>query len=529
MNQFKKIIFTLTFLFLLVGCTQTVDPLEITNGERIEIYVGEQVDLDYETSETVTGEAVWTSSSVSTIVDEEGIVTGRVQGESTITVTIGSYKDTIVIIVLPKEQEEVKIKLELSDSTIKVGEVTELIPTVYPSEYLDDVEYVVTSGIECITLEGNTITAVKAGAVVIHAKVNYFTSTSILLEIGIAHEHQFIDGVCECGEVDPNYVAHTHVYIDGMCSCGQKDPEYKEDYFEDPYVNVNIDEFYANYQPATSYLDSYYRTLHGLMSGSIEEQDQAPTISEVRPMENGMYIRNTSCLYSSDGNVYYVLNYKGEIVNKIYKGGAYVVLEEVAAYVFAFGDIPANHSASKKTKPSSSIWGEYLRVNHTKFSGDTSKYPYEPALPNISGIGGDLQYYEMDVGTTGTDCDPSYPVVPYNNGYSIERGAARIVYARFDKNGDLIIDPNERFVFYTYNHYNDFQEYLNYEGGWGEMFGNITGGGTISSKYDYNPTAYVPVVYKALGNSYIDVNYNQMDSEHIYVYLPIEDKKYIWC
>ena len=48
-------------------------------------------------------------------------------------------------------------------------------------------------------------------------------------------------------------------------------------------------------------------------------------------------------------------------------------------------------------------------------------------------------------------------------------------------------------MFYTYNHYNDFQEYLNYEGGWGQMFGNITGGGTISSKYNYNPTPYVAV------------------------------------
>jgi hypothetical protein len=48
-------------------------------------------------------------------------------------------------------------------------------------------------------------------------------------------------------------------------------------------------------------------------------------------------------------------------------------------------------------------------------------------------------------------------------------------------------------VFYTYNHYNDFQEYLNYYGGWGEMFGNVTGGGTLSSKYDCNPTPYVPV------------------------------------
>ena len=529
MNQLKKVIFTLTLLFLLVGCTQTVVPVEIINGEKIELYVGEEVDLDYKTSDTVVGDAVWTSSNVSCVVDEEGIVTGRIQGESIITVTVGSYKDTIVIIVLPSIQEEVKISLELSENKITVGEKTELIPTVTPTEYLDEIEYVITSGSEFVTLENNIVTAVKAGVVVIHAEVNNFTSTSILLEIEELHQHVFIDGVCSCGETDPNYVEHTHVYIDGICGCGEKDPNYEDQYFEDPYVNVNKDEFYANYQPATSYLDSYYRTLHGLMSGSIEEQDQAPTLSVVRPMENGMYIRNTSCLYSSDGNVYYVLDYKGEIVNKIYKGGAYVVLEEVAAYVFAFGDIPANHSASKKTNPSSSIWGEYLRVNHTKFSGDTNKYPYEPALPNISGIGGEFQYYEMDVGTTGTDCDPSYPVVKYNNGYSIERGAARIVYARYDKNGDLIIDPNEKFVFYTYNHYNDFQEYLNYQGGWGEMFGNITGGGTLSSKYNYNPTAYVPVLYKALGTTYVDVNDHQIDSEHIYVYLPIDDKKYIWC
>ena len=30
------------------------------------------------------------------------------------------------------------------------------------------------------------------------------------------------------------------------------------------------------------------------------------------------------------------------------------------------------------------------------------------------------------------------------------------------------------------------------------MFGNITGGGTISSKYDYNPTPYVKVIRKNL-------------------------------
>lgn len=266
----------------------------------------------------------------------------------------------------------------------------------------------------------------------------------------------------------------------------------------DPYADVTKEEFYANYSPATSYWDAYYRTIHFFMSGEIADQDQKPTQAEEQPKEDGLFIRNTSALFSSDGNIYYVIDCKGNVVNKIFKGGAYVTLEEVAAYVFAFGEIPANYTTSKSTSPSSSPWGIYLRLNHTRFSGSTTKYPYEPELPDISGCGGDLQYYEMDIGTTGTDCDPNYSSVLYNNGSKITRGAARIVYSRFDKNGDKIIDLDEKYLFYTYNHYNDFQEYLNYEGGWGEMFGNITGGGTISSKYDYNPTPYVAVIRRDL-------------------------------
>ena len=269
----------------------------------------------------------------------------------------------------------------------------------------------------------------------------------------------------------------------------------------DPYVSVDKDDFYADYTPAVSYNDAYYRTQHGLMSGAIGDQDQAPTVSSFQPTLDGKFIRNTSYVYSEDGNVYYVVDAYGNVVNKIYKGGAYIMLEEVAAYVFAFGEPPANQTSSNKTKPTSSVWGEYLRVNHRNFSGSTTKYPYEPVLPNISGCGGSLYYYEMDVGTTGTDCDPNYSCVVYNNGSRIERGAARIVYTKQDLDRDGVIEINETYLFYTYNHYNDFQEYLNYEGGWGEMFGNITGGGTISSEYDYNPTSYVEVAYASLVNS----------------------------
>ena len=269
----------------------------------------------------------------------------------------------------------------------------------------------------------------------------------------------------------------------------------------DPYVNVDVEAFYANYTPAISYMDAYYRTQHNLMSGVIADQDQAPTISNYQPEADGKLVRNTSYIYSADGNTYYVVDAYGNIVNEIYRGAAYIMLEEVAAHMFAFGELPANHSTSKKTEPTASPWGEFLRLNHSNFSGSTSKYPYEPELPDISGCGGKLYYYEMDIGTTGTDCDPEYTTEPYNDGYSIARGAARIVYTRMDLDNDGVIEINETYLFYTYNHYNDFQEYLNYEGGWGEMFGNITGGGTISSKYDYNPTAYVEVAFASLVNS----------------------------
>ena len=42
-----------------------------------------------------------------------------------------------------------------------------------------------------------------------------------------AHEHSFVDGVCECGESDPNYVPpHEHNFVEGKCECGESDPNY---------------------------------------------------------------------------------------------------------------------------------------------------------------------------------------------------------------------------------------------------------------------------------------------------------------
>ena len=273
-----------------------------------------------------------------------------------------------------------------------------------------------------------------------------------------------------------------------------------------PYLDIDKNEFYNNYKRATSLLDSQYRSECYLMSGDITPQDQEPEIASNQPKQGNMLIHNTTSIFSNNGNVYTVYNVNGEKEFDIYYGGAYTSLEEVAAYIYAWGEVPVNYDPDKDAEPYNSNWGEYLRVNNTDFSGDTDKYPYEPVLPRIYGCDGDLVYYEIDIGTTGTDCDPDFPDRIYNDGYTITRGAARIVYSRFyaDDTPSTMLDNepitnlDDRYVFYTYNHYNDFQEYLNYYNGWGEMFGNITGGGTISSKVDYNPTPYVETYRKDL-------------------------------
>ncbi len=266
----------------------------------------------------------------------------------------------------------------------------------------------------------------------------------------------------------------------------------------DPYANMTAEEFYASYTVAKDNTDAYYRSLHGFMSGELTVPDQAPTVSSYQPSNGVALVRNSEMLFSDNGSTYTVVDAYGNPAFNVYRDGAYITLEEVAAYVYAFGTYPKNHTTSKKASPASSIWGEYLRLNYSSFSGDTSRYPYEPELPNITGCGGSLRYYEMDIGTTGTDCDPSYMALPYNNGSTITRGAARIVYGKTDLNGNGEYELNEFHLFYTYNHYNDFQEYLNYKGGWGKMFGNVTGGGTISSSYDYSPTDYISIVYTPL-------------------------------
>ena len=151
------------------------------------------------------------------------------------------------------------------------------------------------------------------------------------------------------------------------------------------YKDMTREEFYANYTPAENAEDAYYRSKYGIMSGTLRVPDEAPRVVQNRPMEDGKYIRNSEATFIGE-DVYVLVDVNGEPVMEIYRGGGYITLEEVAAYVYAFGDVPANYSSNKKASPSASIWKEYLRVNNTKFTGDTRKYPYEPELPASAAV-----------------------------------------------------------------------------------------------------------------------------------------------
>lgn len=452
-------------------------------------------------------------------------------GSVTITIYLDAYiYDEITVNVY--QIDKGNLKISLNESAIMVGTFTHIIVDVEPKEYETDVTFNILKGEELISLEGNEIYAYNSGEVQIQATCHDLISNIVTLSI-YDFEIELSNDVIELGDhervnvryydgnkqnllfkpLDSNIISYDFSPMGDAYIIGDnvgKTSFYLYDnnglysntidveiISGDPYLGISMDEFYSSYSRATSYIDSTYRSKHYFMSGDIVTPDDKPTIASNQPTSNGLLIHNSDKNYSSDGNTYTVEDKNGNKAFDIYYGGAYITLEEVAAYIYAFGDIPVNYIEDNEGNPSSSPWGEYLRLNHTQFYGWSDSY--EPELPNITGCGGNLVYYELDIGTTGTDTGPQFPNRIYNDGNKITRGAARIVYSKYYRGSGLTVNDEDRYVFYTYNHYNDFQEYLNYENGWGYIFGNITAGND-QDEYNRNnpPTPYIEVVRQEL-------------------------------
>ena len=416
------------------------DNLELTVGESI--YLNDLVTLE----NIIFNDVIFLSEDITIASIEDNYLIGKSEGTTSISLLT---KDSILLdtISINVSEEILSLTIEVSDDNLNLGEEA-YVSIIDSSIDIDKVEIYEVTDDEVVLIENNKVIAYQAGTTIIEASYLGINSNQITIKVND----------------------------------------------KDPYENIDEDAFYDNYSPSKNSIDAALRSEHYLMSGDIVTPECVPLISSNQPKDGNYLLRNSSSLFSENGDTYYLLDEKGNIVNEIYKDGAYITLEEVASYVYAFGDIPCNYSSSKSVSPSRSNWGEYLRLNNSEFSGNTNKYPYEPSLPRIEGNGGDLIYYEIDIGTTGTDTGSGYDVRIYNDGKKITRGAARIVYSRYYDDGTKITDLEDRYVFYTYNHYNDFQEYLNYQNGWGGIFGNITGG-SYQDEYDPHnpPTEYINV------------------------------------
>ena len=265
------------------------------------------------------------------------------------------------------------------------------------------------------------------------------------------------------------------------------------DIYEDPYINVDKTEFYANYTTATSYEDAYYRAQHGLLCGEYMKEDGSlPSINNPKDSATDLYLKNSNVTYEIDKDNNYIsynINTLNDQDYKIYYGGVYTSFNDVAAYLFAFNEIPINYlpGTSKTAKKLvQQNYGELGRLNFKLYSGPSeTKYQYEPYLYGQEEK--TVFYREIDFGAnTGSNIYFTYggsgrQIFRFLLGNSFDNN-----YSCSDKTWST---PNpttidERRVYFTYNHYNDFTEYLNYYNGFGKIFGNVTAG---NSEGYYNP------------------------------------------
>lgn len=258
------------------------------------------------------------------------------------------------------------------------------------------------------------------------------------------------------------------------------------------------DDYWTNLGYAKNIEQARQNTENGIISGFNQFADyQIEFNKEVIYDFDYTAYRVADMVYGDNGESFRI-NYLKEGMSGpvIYKDCAYTYIEDIAAYIVAFNDVPPNMQYYKNnSRQAIEDWGIYGRVNYAFYNNDNDKrYFYETELPTHRYLFNPTKntydyyyaYYESDYGASVANDEPyqhtsGYTIKPYNDGEFITRGALRFVYTKYltkaehdDKNTATITNPYDRNVFYTSTHYNDFQQYLNYYGGWSIRFGNTT-------------------------------------------------------
>ncbi len=124
------------------------------------------------------------------------------------------------------DHEGTIVKLEGKDATCTEAGLTEGSKCTRCEEILVEQIVIPTKGHKEETVAGKDATCTEAG-------LTEGKKCSVCGEILATQEeipakgHNYVDGKCECGASDPDYIApHEHNFVEGKCECGEVDPDY---------------------------------------------------------------------------------------------------------------------------------------------------------------------------------------------------------------------------------------------------------------------------------------------------------------
>lgn len=242
--QIKKYISMLCFVFLfmlLVGCT--------TGGNNTNKMVSLEIDEETFQSEVVINEfniREWKLKEVYAdggfkyvdftwdMLTGEDIAKLSLVGTHNLTFTHKGKTCEFELTIIEPSQEDILDKINNVITKISVPEKvsTNFSLTTY-SEGVT-ISWVSNSPAVVINKNNATVSNDSENDVVVRltATFSYYSENlekeyEVIVE-GVKHEHVYVDGYCECGQKDPNYVEHVHIFVEGKCSCGEKDPNYVE-------------------------------------------------------------------------------------------------------------------------------------------------------------------------------------------------------------------------------------------------------------------------------------------------------------
>ena len=110
------------------------------------------------------------------------------------------------------------------------------------------------------------------------------------------HQHNFVEGKCECGETDPGYQPpHEHNFVEGKCECGETDPNYVPPCnHEDADGNLFCDSCGADLIPENMERVSYSLNISDLEAGT----RAADEINGKFTIVSGTEVRNRTKTYN---------------------------------------------------------------------------------------------------------------------------------------------------------------------------------------------------------------------------------------